>query len=73
MLSTNGQIYYLPQQATLGGAETMYPEYGAVLRKQYSIPPGYCTQDCCGTGIDLIHREKALQCGMPATTPNSRH
>lgn len=42
------QGYHLPQDALLGGAKTMYPEYTEQLHS-YSAP-AECTRDCCGWG-----------------------
>jgi hypothetical protein len=42
------QRYHIPVEASLGGAQTMFPEYQQVLRGKYVVPAGYCTQYCCG-------------------------
>jgi hypothetical protein len=41
--------YGLPSAATLGGAETMYPEYRKTLEGQYQRPAA-CGRYCCGWG-----------------------
>ena len=48
-LTDMSKRYGLPQAATLGGANTMYPEYRKVLEAQYQRPDG-CTRYCCGWG-----------------------
>lgn len=39
--------YNLPADAVMGGAHTMYPEYGKKLRETY-VPPTICVRYCCG-------------------------
>ena len=41
--------YGLPLDATLGGAETIYPEFRKKLLEQYSRPAS-CGRYCCGWG-----------------------
>lgn len=41
--------YGLPLDATLGGAETIYPEYRKKLQSQYARPAS-CGRYCCGWG-----------------------
>lgn len=43
------QNYGIRPQVALGGEQEMYPEFRKVLRKEYEIPPGYCSIDggCC--------------------------
>jgi hypothetical protein len=41
--------YGLPTSATLGGAETMYPEFRKTLESQYQRPAS-CGRYCCGWG-----------------------
>ena len=41
--------YGLPREATLGGTETMYPEYRKKLEGQYQRPAS-CGRYCCGWG-----------------------
>lgn len=43
------RMYNIPQDAVLGGAETMYPEYRKRLTEKY-VPPDKCTRYCCGWG-----------------------
>jgi hypothetical protein len=40
--------YGIPVQASIGGAQTMYPEYARIIQSKYKRPQGYCTIDCCG-------------------------
>lgn len=42
--------YDLPPEATLGGAETMYPEFAKKLDKEYKIPTAYCSLYCTVEG-----------------------
>jgi hypothetical protein len=44
------QYYGIPQQAALGGAQTMSPDYQKTLRAVYKRPAAYCHQYCCGGG-----------------------
>jgi len=37
----------VPQEAVMGGAATMYPEYRRQLRDSY-VAPKMCSADCCG-------------------------
>jgi hypothetical protein len=41
--------YGLPLEVTLGGAETLYPEYRRTLQRQY-VRPATCGRYCCGWG-----------------------
>jgi hypothetical protein len=41
------QRYGIPVSATLGGPETMYPEFWRVIRDTY-VRPDRCTRFCCG-------------------------
>lgn len=43
------RMYNIPQDAVLGGAETMYPEYRLRLKDKY-VAPDKCTRYCCGWG-----------------------
>lgn len=42
------QLYNIPHEAALGGAQTMYPQYTQQINPQYKPPANYCTHDCCG-------------------------
>jgi hypothetical protein len=42
-----GRTYGLPQEAVLGGAATMYPEFRLFLKDRY-VAPNRCTRYCCG-------------------------
>jgi hypothetical protein len=44
------QYYGIPQQAALGGEQTMSPDYQKTLRTGYKRPTAYCHQYCCGGG-----------------------
>src|SRR5262245_11440764 len=44
-----GKRYGLPVEATLGGFETLYPEYRKKLQGQYQRPQA-CGRYCCGWG-----------------------
>jgi hypothetical protein len=39
------KLYGIPREATLGGAETMYPEYRKKIRDRF-VRPEKCTQNC---------------------------
>ncbi len=39
-------IYGIPEAASLGGAETMYPEFRNKIKAKFSMPPGKCTLYC---------------------------
>jgi hypothetical protein len=41
------QMYHIPVEAVMGGAETMYPEYRKKLKANY-VPPEKCVRYCCG-------------------------
>lgn len=41
------KTYHVPQEAALGYAETLYPEYRKKLRGTYT-PPAACGRYCCG-------------------------
>jgi hypothetical protein len=41
------QMYHIPVDAVMGGAETMYPEYREKLKASY-VPPEKCVRYCCG-------------------------
>jgi len=51
------KLYNIPQEAVLGGAETMYPEYRKKLEGKYT-PIEKCVRYCCGwvagAATDLI-------------------
>jgi hypothetical protein len=43
------QLYHIPLDAVLGGAQTMYPEYRKTIKAAGYMPPvTYCKQYCCG-------------------------
>ncbi|MES1255364.1 MAG: hypothetical protein ABUS56_07150 [Acidobacteriota bacterium] len=53
--------YHIPEQAVMGGVETLYPEYRKTLKDKY-VAPAMCARYCCGwtPGGALIAR--ALKC-----------
>jgi hypothetical protein len=40
-------MYHIPEEAVMGGADTMYPEYRKKLKANY-VPPAKCVRYCCG-------------------------
>jgi hypothetical protein len=50
-LNAVNKLYHIPSEATLGGEQTMYPEYADRLAPAYKRPTNYCTTDCCGTAM----------------------
>jgi hypothetical protein len=40
-------MYRIPEEAVMGGADTMYPEYRKKLKAGY-LPPAKCVRYCCG-------------------------
>jgi len=55
------RLYNIPEEAVMGGAETMYPEYRKRLRAQYQ-PPEKCVRYCCGWGGGNPNPANALGC-----------
>src|SRR5690242_21839414 len=41
------KLYGIPPEATLGGAETMYPEFRKKIKDKFAMP-AKCTQNCGG-------------------------
>ena len=39
------KLYHIPQEAALGGAETMYPAFRDKIKANFTIPPK-CTRNC---------------------------
>jgi hypothetical protein len=39
------KLYHIPQEAALGGAETMYPAFRDKIKDKFTIPP-QCTRNC---------------------------
>lgn len=39
------KIYHIPREASLGGADTMYPAFRDTLKSKFTIPPA-CQRDC---------------------------
>lgn len=61
------KLYRIPQEATLGDAQTMYPEYAEHIAPKYRPPTGYCTQYCCGSNfIETSPRYNAQVLHCPA-------
>jgi len=44
------KIFNIPEEAVLGGAETMYPEFRNKIKDKYVIPEK-CTRNCGGPGV----------------------
>jgi len=42
--------YHIPEEAYMGGAETMYPEFRKKIKDKYTIPDK-CPNDCGGPGV----------------------
>jgi len=51
LLMTDPQMYHIPLSAALGGAQTMYPQFRKTLKRNYTVPQGYCKTNCMGTGL----------------------
>jgi hypothetical protein len=58
------KTYHLPAEATLGGAETMYPEFRKKLKATYQ-PPETCTRYCCGGSFGAEGIPKGCPSSMP--------
>ena len=43
------KIYGIPEEAEMGGAETMYPEYRDKIKDKFKLP-AKCTLNCGGAG-----------------------
>ena len=57
------KLYHIPVEATLGGEQTMFPEFLKKLKREYTIPAGYCTQYCCGSSaLSKPFMAQVLQC-----------
>jgi hypothetical protein len=39
------KLYHIPQDAALGGAETMYPAFRDKIKDKFTIPPT-CARNC---------------------------
>ncbi len=48
-------LYHIPQEAVLGGAEEMYPEYRKKLKDHY-VAPEKCIRYCCGWGGSGVNK-----------------
>lgn len=46
MIDQMKKVYGIPEEASLGGAETMYPEFRDKLKAEFVMPPGKCTIYC---------------------------
>jgi hypothetical protein len=53
--------FHIPQEAVLGAAEAMYPQYRDKIKSQYT-PPGKCTFDCCGWGDFRVTANPKMEC-----------
>lgn len=59
-------LYHVPIEAVLGGAQTMYPEYQrTIIASGYVPPANYCKQYCCGW-IGGARPSRSLQCPKSA-------
>jgi hypothetical protein len=38
-------LYHIPREAAMGGAETMYPAFRDKIKDKFTIPPK-CTRNC---------------------------
>jgi hypothetical protein len=47
------EYYGIPQQAALGGEQTMSPDYQKTLRAVYRRPTAFCRQYCCSVNVRL--------------------
>ena len=56
-------LYHIPQEAVMGGAETMYPEYRKKLKASY-VAPERCVRYCCGWqgGAESGNNAPGLEC-----------
>jgi hypothetical protein len=52
-LNVINETYHIPQDAALGGAKTMYPEYSDQIAPKYQRPTESCKSDCCGTAMGI--------------------
>jgi hypothetical protein len=43
------KIYHIPREASLGGAETMYPAFRDKIKDKFTVPPK-CTRNCGAPG-----------------------
>jgi len=57
------EMYHIPQEAVMGGAETMYPEYRKKLKAGY-VAPEKCVRYCCGWqgGAESGNNAPGLEC-----------
>jgi hypothetical protein len=39
------KLYGIPEEAAMGGAETMYPEYRDKIKSEFKLPEK-CTRNC---------------------------
>jgi hypothetical protein len=44
------RVYGIPKEASLGGAETMYPEFRDKIKDKFVPPPGKCKINCGAPG-----------------------
>jgi hypothetical protein len=58
-------LYHIPTEASLGGAETMYPEFREKVRPKFTPAP-ICSRYCCGWAGNGA---AAVSLGCIATAP----
>jgi hypothetical protein len=64
-LNTVSSLYRIPQEAALGGEQTMYPEYSDRIKHSYQPPTEYCKNSCCDTAMGVGgfgFAKQVLQC-----------
>lgn len=66
------KLYGLPVEATMGGAETLYPEFRRRLEGRYN-PPATCGRYCCGwAGAGIGGPGDAPNLACVTRSPNER-
>ena len=45
------KLYGIPEEAELGGAQTMYPEFRDKIKDKFKLP-AKCTQNCGNAGAN---------------------
>jgi len=62
-MSEVSEMYHIPEEAVMGGAETMYPEYRKKLKADY-VAPEKCVRYCCGWrgGAESGNNAPGLDC-----------
>jgi hypothetical protein len=67
------RLYHIPEEAVMGGAETMYPEYRKKLKANY-VAPEKCVRYCCGWqgGAESGNNAPGLDCVTNGGGGNTR-